>query len=707
MKQPVSFVLSLALVALIRLSSANAQAAPAPLECVQVSGAQDTTIIDVASGRTTTLYHSLPSTGIPFQPFGYDPEGNKQSYLQSSADGRYSAELISTDQPFMRGDYGTPLNNRLLVRDSVTGHFYLFPEQEVASVYWSPDGKQIAYLWGIDGQFDLVIANPDGTNSRSIRLPFLLNAVEFPFYDPSWTGDRIHWNAGTYPFFDVTWSADTDYLAFMSQSSKQFSFLSVKDMRFVLTVPLTTPPQDYERGWSPQGDDFAYWDWAPGLTSVTLSIISVPDGTVKQHISVASDAFFPGLYMPGELDWSANGQYLASIYTANVPGDFISDGILDLYSLDGRQWHGKDTFVYWSLEWPNWSSGWPDWTHGSPEKGWSLDSKAYVAVQNKQIVPVGQYSYGNLVAFLTDTDTFKTIATKVVLDARNPKTGRIAYAAIQNVNSGSDMLISTITVNANGTQPVTLSHDVNLIDSLSWSPDGQYVVTSGIITSNNPNNPVYDPNYVDRGQGGPTYPPVYAKDSQLVWASADGSQVHTLHYQMVHVLQWLPSKDAVMYIVEQNNTFAVMMLDLVSGQSRALVSGLTEDKYRFTQPGSDYVNEWTAFPLSDGKHLVLRYGWSRQAYGLRYWNQGLYLTTWDGQDTHELIPASETVSYNTFTISDVLPSPDGAAAVISVLNPAGPFQLLLLGHEGQSTIINLDLTNGSDSLRFAWTDCSF
>lgn len=382
-----------------------------------------------------------------------------------------------------------------------------------------------------------------------------------------------------------------------------------------------------------------------------------------------------------------------------------------MFSLAGTNWHSTA-----------YASPGP-WWYSTTNIGWTPDSLAFVFPQQSSdasdvVRPV------NLVALFTDGGSSKTIAADIyssllydaynsglnqVQYALNSTTGRIAYA---RGLSHADHVLSILLTNVNRTQPATLLQQVDDVQDISWSPDGQYVAASGIVTTGDKHQGAVDVRLpvTYAADGTPQF--TYAKDAQLVWAHEDGSQVHVLHYQLIHILQWLPEQKALLYIAEQNNNFQVIVLDLASGKNHAILQGLPEDKYQsfpHQGPAHAVMQQWTAFPLLDGRHIVLRYGFSVPAFGRREWHQGLYLTTWDGQDSHTLIPdgGNDIESWREFEISDVLPSPDGSAAAISFHGgPDGTWDLWLISDNGRRTHLNFTPTARESWPNFTWINCN-
>jgi tricorn protease len=164
---------------------------------------------------------------------------------------------------------------------------------------WSPDGTKIAWFNDEGGEYGLVVADQDGSNSRRIDIP-----------DPTF-------------FFVPTWSPDGTRLAFTTADYRLMIVdLESGALTHVDTDRYAHPQRSIDQVWSPDSRWIAY---ARRLDN-QLRAIFVHDtrsGETRQLTDGMADAISPG--------WDASGKYLYFLASTDYG---LNTGWLDMTRYD-------------------------------------------------------------------------------------------------------------------------------------------------------------------------------------------------------------------------------------------------------------------------------------------------------------------------------------------------------------------------------------
>lgn len=164
---------------------------------------------------------------------------------------------------------------------------------------WSSDGKQIAYFSDAKGEYELVIADQDGTNPKSIKLD-----------DPSF-------------FFKPEWSPDGAHIAF-TDTDYQIWVVNVASgkAKVVETDRFAHPNRSMNPVWSPDGKWIAY----VRLMDNQFKSVFVLNVETNQKIQIGdamADAITPV--------WDESGKYLYFLASTDFG---LNTGWLDMSSYD-------------------------------------------------------------------------------------------------------------------------------------------------------------------------------------------------------------------------------------------------------------------------------------------------------------------------------------------------------------------------------------
>lgn len=181
---------------------------------------------------------------------------------------------------------------------------------------WSPDGSRIAFASDRDGQAELYLMNPDG--SDAVRLTDSIGFAGRPAWSPD--GARI-------AFTCVIESGNSDICAVNADGTG--------------FVRLTADPaEDSGPAWSPDGTRIAfatarYTTQPTGIYGVDLQLaVMNPDGTGVSQVGTGTPGFHPS--------WSPNGARLAFVRTD--PCDFMVCDNVYVINADGTDevwvWEG-------------------------------------------------------------------------------------------------------------------------------------------------------------------------------------------------------------------------------------------------------------------------------------------------------------------------------------------------------------------------------
>lgn len=164
---------------------------------------------------------------------------------------------------------------------------------------WSPDGQKIAWFSDASGEYQLIISDQEGIQSRTIKLP-----QSTFFFRPDWSSDNKH----------IAFT-DTDYNIWVVNIENGTAKIADTD-RFA------HPNRSMNPVWSPDGKWIAY---ARLLDNQFKAIFAYEVSTGKkiQITDSMADAISPV--------WDANGQYLYFLASTNFG---LNTGWLDMSSYD-------------------------------------------------------------------------------------------------------------------------------------------------------------------------------------------------------------------------------------------------------------------------------------------------------------------------------------------------------------------------------------
>lgn len=164
---------------------------------------------------------------------------------------------------------------------------------------WSPDGKKIAWFSDASGEYQLVISDQEGIQTRMVKLP-----KSTFFFKPDWSSDNKH----------IAFT-DTDYNIWIVNTESGTA-------KIADTERFAHPNRSMNPVWSPDGKWIAY---ARLLDNQFKAIFAfeVASGKKIQITDSMADAISPV--------WDASGQYLYFLASTNFG---LNTGWLDMSSYD-------------------------------------------------------------------------------------------------------------------------------------------------------------------------------------------------------------------------------------------------------------------------------------------------------------------------------------------------------------------------------------
>jgi Tol biopolymer transport system component len=262
------------------------------------SGSSDLYILDLVDGRTRRLTHSGAADVAPsWSPDGTmiafvsHRDGNAEIYT-IEADGTGSRRL--TDHPGIDEHPSWSADSRRLLFTSnrhgshdvfamdvadgeASVQVILASAAEEGHAVWSPDGEQLAYVSDESGDFEVYVQRVATPDARPVNVSF----------DPAADG------------FGLSWSPDGRHLVFVSRRNGNFEIYKVE----VGGGELADVPAAASLTWSPDGVHVAILppDGGPVLILDTSAAVAwdLSESTVT-----------------GSLKWSANGQWITFVSTA-------------------------------------------------------------------------------------------------------------------------------------------------------------------------------------------------------------------------------------------------------------------------------------------------------------------------------------------------------------------------------------------------------
>lgn len=279
---------------------------------------------------------------------------------------------------------------------------------------WSPDGRQIAFLSDRRGEgvMDVYVMNADGSQPR---LVYALPA-QFPSPEVGEAGE-------TPAIFWLSWSPDGQYilaearLADVTMGSMAEKCLVIAKVdgegRMCVSNLDFTAPQ-----WSPDGKYISYSKHLNGMerTLVTLDVAALFSEDIRQERPIYSQ---DGWQISSQAQWSPDGQYVA----VNVVNDITRKGSLWVGAASGA---GGEMIADLGSPYDIWFSGGLG----------SADSTRVMAIDGADVIP-----------------------------AWSPDGAWIAF-------SGQGKLH---VVRPDGSQQTDLL-EVEVLSTVSWSPDGRYLL---------------------------------------------------------------------------------------------------------------------------------------------------------------------------------------------------------------------------------------
>jgi len=170
---------------------------------------------------------------------------------------------------------------------------------------WSPDGQQLAFASGRDGNSEIYVMNADGSNVR-----------------------RLTNNAA--PDYQPTWSSDGTRIAFVSERDANEE-IYVMDQTGLNPVRLTNSPGiDIEPAWSPSGNRIVFA--RGGASNLTVTHVMNSDGSGVTNLGTGGNREASPV-------WSPTGAQIAFVRM-----DLPPQGSLRIMNADGSDVHDRQLY---------------------------------------------------------------------------------------------------------------------------------------------------------------------------------------------------------------------------------------------------------------------------------------------------------------------------------------------------------------------------
>jgi tricorn protease len=167
------------------------------------------------------------------------------------------------------------------------------------SPVWSPDGKSIAYFSDVSGEYQLIIADQDGTNKKTIAIP-----------NPTF-------------FFKPVWSPDGKFLAFTDTDyNLRITTISSGSTIIADTDRYAHPNRSLNPVWSPDSKWVTYVKLGDNHFK-RVKVYNVNTGKSHELTDGMADAISPV--------WDADGKYLYFLASTNYG---LNTGWLDMSSYE-------------------------------------------------------------------------------------------------------------------------------------------------------------------------------------------------------------------------------------------------------------------------------------------------------------------------------------------------------------------------------------
>ncbi len=509
-----------------------------------------------------------------------------------SSDRRYVAQFLTEidDHKYVQ---------RLRVEDTQTNEVWILKTTQIIAWQWSPSDSRIVYVrWeevGNTTSYYIGSVSPDGTEPISRPFPGRLD-VSFSII-------------AALSFAKS--SADGAFMAVYVTGENDMGYIELFDANTLKNV--TNIDNAAYFSWSPQGHRYAYWRATD--TGKQNLLVGTPDHRIDMIFSYDSEA----LTIVNSI-WSPDGRYIvATSLQANKLFN-VEQIYFDFYD---TQSHEQWLDVPGALT-TNQGRG----AIYHDDGRWSPDSRAWVFFQQRS---GSAEKMSDLIRAEVVGKTLITLATNATGSERfrppsavtSPNGNRIALSVWHS--NKADVILT----NSDGTNLVTLPTEADWIDSLSWSPDGKFVVM-GALTGNG----------------------ALPEQARLIWARADGADQHTLSYKYVSIVGWNGGKNELLFFGRSEATAGLILINLETGTSRVLLNDPQKEDY--SSNPSAIAEYWRIYPSPDGKRVVIAY-FSSQSTSAKI-SSSLFLVSWDGKEKQKL--------RDDLQIIDAFWSPDASAVVI-------------------------------------------
>ena len=254
--------------------------------------------------------------------FHSNRDGNNEVYVMNP-DGSDQTRLTINSRNDQRPDVSPNgkqivfVSNRIITETNPTGDFEIFVMSsegdgdgvrqltfngaEDSWPRWSPNGKWIAFHSNVDGNFEIYIVRPDGTDLT--RVTDYTGLDQFPEWSPN--GEQL------------AIRRDTDlYLIDLDGSNP---------------IQLTDEAIGFNQmaSWSPDGKKLAFLSTREGYPSVFVMDI---DGSNQVNLTPKPDGVLASAWSSRAPGWSRNGQYI--YFTARRPEVSVNENIF-MMNVDG------------------------------------------------------------------------------------------------------------------------------------------------------------------------------------------------------------------------------------------------------------------------------------------------------------------------------------------------------------------------------------